>query len=199
MASKSSSQGFNLGSRSSAASAVRNPSLLLSAKNPTKTVFVELDQKPSKANVVREGFQVPSVKPDIKRLDEVLGGFSILPPTETPRVVGQNIAAGTKVGKGTEVDLVLAPREDVPMGVFDDIHISVKEQSVFEVYDKIKDDRSFQTLVLKYENADEVDETDKAALSNLMNEKAGMAIDENVEGQRFKDGFNAMRVALAFK
>lgn len=190
---------INISTRNSSISATKDLGLAVSAKNPSKTVFVELDQKPAKANVVREGFRVPSVIPDGKRLDEVLGGFAIQPPKESPRVVGQNIAAGTKVGKGTEVDLVLAPREDVPMKVFDDIHVAVAEQSVFEVFDLIKEDRAFQTLVLKYENADEVDDTDKVALSNLMEEKAGMAIDESVEGQRFKDGFNAMRVALAFK
>jgi len=193
------SGGISTTSSKASTRAVSDLGVAVTAKNPTKTVFVDLDDKPAKANVVREGYQVPSVKPDSKRLDEVLGGYSIVPPTETPRVVTQSIAPGTKVGKGTEVDLVLAPREDVPLKVFDDIHIAVQEQSVFQLYEKIKDDRTFQTLVLKYDNADAVDETDKAALSNLMKEKAGMEIDDGVEGQRFKDGFNAVRVALAFK
>ena len=58
---------------------VSDSSFSVSSKNADKTVFVELDEKPLKAKVVRGGKQVPAVVPDNARIDEFLSGVPILP------------------------------------------------------------------------------------------------------------------------
>ena len=174
-------------------------SLLVSKRQSKKTIFVELDDKPAKANVVRDGYRVPSITADINRKDELLGRLIRQPSTTSPRVLDQSIASGTKVGAGTEIDLVLTPRENVIFDIFDDIHVLMKQKSVAELLEKVKDQSQLLDLAFKYENADEVTATDKEAMVRLMTEKAGMVIDETKDGQGFHNGFNTIRAALAFK
>ena len=174
-------------------------SFTIPARTTDKLVFVELDEKPAKANVIRDGFQVPSVKPDSLRLDTLLSGLQIRQPTETPRVLGQNIAPGTKVSTGTEVNLILAPRKDVTVGIFDNVHIAVKDDSVEDILVRVAGNTQLRELVLKYEKVDDVEDADKEVMARLMTETAGMPIDDTKAGEGFTNGFSAMRAVYAFK
>lgn len=169
------------------------------ARNVNQPIIVDLNDKPAIANVVRGGFRVPSVRPDNDRLEALLSGMRILEPTKVPRVLDQNIAAGTRVSVGTTVDLILAPREDIIIGIFDDIHIDVKDTSIGELLDRVKDQNDLRGLVLKYENATEVEENDKVIISDLIGQFAEITISEGKPGQGFSNAFNSVRVALAFK
>ncbi len=196
------SSGINLG-RGLGGSAIGKEtlesSLLVSNRQSKKTIFVELDDKPAKANVVRDGHRVPSITADDNRKDELLGRLIKQPPTTSPRVLDQSIAPGTKVGAGTEIDLVLTPRENVIFDIFDDVHVLMKERSVVDLLEMVKDQDQLLDLAFKYESADEVTSTDKETMGKLMTEKAGMEIDETKDGQGFHNGFNTIRAALAFK
>jgi hypothetical protein len=169
------------------------------ARNFNQPIFVDLDDKPAIASVVRGGFRVPSVQPDNGRLEALLSGLRIQEPTKVPRVLDQNIAAGTRVTVGTEVDLILAPREDITIGIFDDIHIDVIDTSIGELLERVKDQNDLRGLVLKYENANDVQENDKVIISDLIGQFAGINISEGKLGQGFSNAFNSVRVALAFK
>ncbi|WP_166424582.1 PASTA domain-containing protein [Paraglaciecola sp. 20A4] len=173
--------------------------IIPAARNINQPIFVDLDDKPAIASVVRGGFKVPSVLPDNARLEAFLSGLQIREPTREPRVLDQNIAAGTRVSVGTEVDLILAPREDINIGIFDDIHIDVKDTSIGELLDRVKDQNDLRGLVLKYENANDVEENDKVILTDMLGQFAGININEGKPGQGFSNAFNSVRVALAFK
>ena len=174
-------------------------SLTIPARKQEKLIFVELNDEPRKANVIRDGHLVPSVKPDNQRLDLLLSGLKVRQPTQTPRVLGQSIAPGTKVSVGTEVNLILAPRKDVSLGIFDNVHLAVVENSVEEILGRVEDTPQFRDLVLKYDNVNEVDPGDKEKLTNLMTEVADMPINETKPGEGFSNGFDAMRAVYAFQ
>ncbi len=178
---------------------ISNRSFAVSSVKRNKTVFVDLDDKPARARVVREGFQVPPVRADVNRVDEFLSGLEILRPTQAPRVVAQGIAPGTKVGPGTVIDLVLAPRQDVPLRVFDDIHVAVRESTVAALLEKVQGDRILQSLALKYEDVDSIPDADRQTMTQRMASSAGMTIDDSDPDKNFTRGFNALRAVLAFK
>lgn len=176
-----------------------NPSFFeIASRSIDNTVFVELDDQPVVANVVRNGYKVPPVKPNNERLREFISGLDILKPTASPRVLSQSISPGTKVGLGTEVNLVMAAGKDVKVGIFDDVHIDVRDQSVAELLDKVKDESNLRNLVLKYENVTDIKAEDKTAMATLMKDKAGMTIDETKAGKHFRHAYQAMRAAYAF-
>jgi len=76
-------------------------------KSATGIEFVDLSDKPAKAKIVRQGFDVPEAKLDTKKVDQFLGDLTQISTKEAPRVVSQAIAPGTKVTAGTVVDLVM--------------------------------------------------------------------------------------------
>jgi len=178
---------------------VSDRSFSVSSAKRDKTVFVTLDEQPAKARVVREGFEVPSVKADASRIDALLTTLEVQRPTELPRVLAQGIAAGTRVGQGTEVDLILAPRQHVPLSVFDDIHLSVRGADVEDVLTRVESDTQLRDLVLKYEDADEVTDADRTIITERLGTSADILVDDTNPDTNFRKGFNAARTALAFK
>jgi len=63
--------------------------------------FVDLSEQPAKAKIVRQGYDVPAVKLDLKKVDQFVGDLAQIPTSQLPRVVSQAIPPGTKVTAGT--------------------------------------------------------------------------------------------------
>lgn len=164
----------------------------------SKIVFVDLSQKVAKANVVRDGFAVPSIIPDSTKVERLLGDLKNIKPTETPRVVSQSIAPGTRVGAGTEINLIFAPASNVPVGVFDGVLGSLSDASIASVLEKVQANKPLRDIALKYESAEDVSEEDRKTMIGMIKADIDPGIDEASE-QDFQLGFKTVRVALAFK
>lgn len=164
-----------------------------------KLVFVDLTEEPAKANVLREGKLVPSVVPERNRVLEAIGGLDIVRPTAKPRVLDQSIEAGVRVAVGTTIDLVMAPRDDVNMGIFTDIHVATVNTSIGQFVDSIQQSDELVNLALKYDKVADVSETDRTRMTALLSENTAVQVDDAVTGQGFEAAFNSMQVALAFK
>jgi hypothetical protein len=178
---------------------VSDSSFSLSSRSAEKTIFVDLDDTPVKAKVVRGGKQVPAVVPDNARIDAFLSGVPIRQPKRAPRVVAQGIAPGINVAPGTTIDVVLTQRSRVPLGIFDDIHVAVRTTSVEDMLGRVEASQVLQDLVLKYDNADAVTAEDKVVITGLLGSVADLPIDDAVPESNFNSGFNAVQAALAFK
>jgi len=177
----------------------RNSALFDVARRSSATkIFIDLDDKPVVADVVRNGYKVPTVLANKELLREFVSGLEVLKPTASPRVLNQSIAPGTKVGVGTEINLVMAAGKDVRIGIFDGVHVDVRDQSVATLLDKVKGETNLRNLVLKYEAVTDIEPDDQTAMAKLMKEKAGMTIDETKDGKHFRHAYTAMRAAYAF-
>jgi len=168
------------------------------ARASNQTVFVELGDKPAKANISRNGYRVPSILPDNDRLDVLLSGLFIEQTKKKPRVLDQSIAPGTRVSAGTTIDLVLAPREDINIGIFDNIHEGVSANNIGEILDRVAEQRQLQDLVLRYESAADVPEAERVLLGNLITQTVDIEINDEKPGQSFGNAFNTMQVVYAF-
>ena len=182
-----------------AKSAERASKFTADAAVENKLVFVDLDDEPAKANVLRDGKQVPSVIPEKSRVLEAIGGLVIVQPKEKPRVFSQSIEPGTRVTVGTSVDLVIAPRDDVNVGIFTDIHIATAETSIGQFVGNLQQSDELVNLALKYEKSSEVSATDKNRIAELLEENTQVKVNEGAAGEGFENAFNSMQVALAFK
>lgn len=192
---------ITLGSQSKTINAIQSSTqanVTIPARTLNQTVFVELGDQPAKANISRGGYKVPSIMPDNDRLDNLLSGLPIVKPSTSPRVLGQNIAAGTRVSVGTTVDLVLAPSKDINIGIFDDVHVGLLQNNVNEILEKVIVDTQIQDLVLRYDKADDMPAAQQQALADLLVQTVDIEIDDNKPGQSFGNAFNAMQVVFAF-
>lgn len=161
-------------------------------------LVVEIADLPTVAKVVREGFQVPSVKLNPQAAEFFLGNLDVLQPRLTPRVVSQSVNPGTKATLGTVVDLVLAPATLIPFNIFDNVHADLQQRNVSDLLDGMLADAATRQTVLKYDKADDVPVADRTALTASFN-AADVRINDNNVSTSFAAAFNAARGALAFK
>lgn len=173
-------------------------SRILSGIQDERTVFIDLTERTTKAKVVREGYQVPPATFDKNKAQFEFDNFDIVPPKELPRVVSQSVPAGTKVTRGTVVDLLLVPKSGVPFDVFDGVHADFKGKNVDFLTEGMLEDARARQIFLTYENADDIPPADKTLLQGQFN-RSGITFDETREDKNFKSAFNTARAALAFR
>jgi hypothetical protein len=173
------------------------PSIKASALKVGGVEFVDLSGEPTKAKIVRQGFDVPAVRINDKLLEQFVGDLTQIPTKELPRVVSQAIAAGTKVAAGTVVDLVLAPRTKIPFEVLERPHKDLKGK-MFDAIDALYADNVAKKTLLSYAAADQVPQAEKAALTQAF-QKVGINVDDADANASFDRAFESAQSGLAFQ
>lgn len=159
--------------------------------------LLDVSDKPAKAKVVREGFQVPPAAIDPAKAGFFLDNLVVVTPTDQPRVVSQSIPAGTRVTAGTVVDLTLAPRNTVPFSIFENIHVELAESPIVRL-DPALDDPEVRRALLAAEKPDDLTPADRARVRERLS-ATDIAIDDSDPARSFDKAFNAARSALAFR
>lgn len=164
----------------------------------SEVTFVDLSEKTAKAQVVREGYQVASPVFNTQKAQFFVDNLVLVNPKQTPRVVSQSIAEGTKVARGTVVDLVLAVPADIPFEIFDFVHRDLKNKSIAAVTDTLLEDPKVRETVLKYEKSADIPLAEKELLRAEFG-RAQINIDETQADATFDAAFQAVRGASAFR
>jgi beta-lactam-binding protein with PASTA domain len=172
------------------------PNAALAKSN--EVTFVDLSAKTAKAQVVREGYQVASPVFNTQKAQFFVDNLVVVNPKQTPRVISQSIAFGTKVARGTVVDLVLARPADIPFDIFDGVHKDLKNRPIAAITDTLLEDPKVRETVLKYEKVADIPAAEKEALRVEFG-KAQINIDEAQADATFDSAFQAVRGASAFR
>jgi hypothetical protein len=159
---------------------------------------IDVSDKPMKSNVVRQGKQVPAVALDPRIVDTFVTPDVIVTPILAPRVVSQSIAAGIKVTKGASVDIMLAPRNTIPIDVIVGIHEGFRGRNVGGVVDTILTQPEVVGAVLDFETAAEVPAPQRAVIeAALASNNIGIVPDDSK--RNFDAAFRTLKGAAAFK
>ncbi|MEO8370926.1 MAG: hypothetical protein ABI806_17215 [Candidatus Solibacter sp.] len=169
----------------------------LASKTVSAVQLIDLSDKPAKAMVVRQGFEVPGIKTDQKRVDQIIGALVNVPTLDLPRVVSQGIPAGTKVTAGTVVDLILAPRKKIPFDIIDAVHMDLTGRDLTTM-DTLFADQSAKKTLQTYENASDVPAAEKSHLILALG-GVNVGVDDANPGKTFEKAFDAARGALAYQ
>jgi hypothetical protein len=169
----------------------------VAAQTAQNVEFVDLSQTSAKAKIVRQGFDVPDVKLDPKKVDQFVGDLTQVPPKDLPRVISQAVPAGTKVAAGTVVDLVLAPRSKIPFNVFDGVHMDLAAKNL-DAIDGLFADPAAKKTLLTYAAPEDVPEAEKAQLKTAL-QAVGVTVDETNPNRTFAKAFNSARGGIAFQ
>ena len=159
--------------------------------------FVDLSAEPARAQIVRQGFEVPQVTFDPKKLDQFIGTLPEIPIAALPRVLSQNIPPGTKVPAGTVVDLVLAPRGIIPFAVLDNVHADLAAKNL-DAIDGLYADQTARKTLLTYATADQVPAAERNHLQAAL-QAVGVTVDDTSVDKTFAKAFNSARGGLAFQ
>jgi len=159
--------------------------------------LVDLSKTATVAKIVRQGFDVPAVTFDPRKVEQFIGGLDIVIPKDVPRVVSQSIATGTKVAKGTVVDLVLAPRTKIPFEIFPNLHLDLATKKLAD-FEMLLTDSTVKKTLLTYDSPDIVPISEKENLKTQFL-RAGITVDETNPGKTFDKAFQSVRNAMAFQ
>ena len=162
-----------------------------------KTQLIDLSEKAATARVVREGFEVPTVALDKTKATFQLENLATVLPRFLPRVISQSIPPGTKVTKGTVVDFVVVPKQDIPFDIFANLHENLIGKGLTHV-DELIENVTVRNVLLKNGTAADVTPADKAALVTEF-QKKGITVDEAQPGKTFERAFESVRMAVAFR
>lgn len=161
-------------------------------------VFIDVSAKTASSDIVREGYRVPAAKVDQARADFFVGELVQVTKQDEPRIVSQSVAAGTAVPSGTVVNLVLTPRSNVPLSIFDDVHVGLQQRTVDDLLNGALVDATVRENVLKYETAAEVPQDVRGRLVTVF-QNNDIAIDDAQANTSFEAAFNGARAAMAFR
>jgi hypothetical protein len=106
------------------------------------TGAIEVGSKAAEMVIVRDGVEVTSPQLNLSRVDAFVERLKPVIPFSTPRVVQQSVKPGTRVAKGTVVDLVLVPPTTIELGLVDKAHVAFQHRTVDEVAPLVEQARS---------------------------------------------------------
>ena len=163
-----------------------------------RVVVVDLSEETAKAQVVREGYQVPAARLNPQKTEFLLDGLIQIAPQRSPRVLGQSIPPGTKVTRGVAIDLILAPAEAVPFDILEEPHEDLKGRTLDTVLSTVLADPEVRESILRHDRPDDVPETEKQRIVQAFGEQQ-VNVDDADETRNFRRAFESARSALAFK
>jgi hypothetical protein len=159
--------------------------------------FVDLSQQTTSAKTVREGYLVPATQVNKQRAEFLIDRLAATPRKDIARVVTQSIPVGTHVARGTAVDLVLAPKQSVPLGIFEAVHVDLRERTI-DFLDDVLDDPTVRELTLGFDAPDKMTAAQKKVITDRMEQK-NVRVDESNAERSFGAMFEGLRAAAAYR
>lgn len=141
---------------------------LFEAQNPragsaavqNETVFVQLGQSKTRADIIRDEYAIPGFMIDSSIFDDIIVG-----PTVVNKVVSQSIAPGTIVAKNTTIDIVLAPPSAVPGRIILDGHLQLGEATMESIYnDFVRDDPAVTAVLTRNPDVRRMSDSDRSLI-----------------------------------
>ena len=158
-----------------------------------QTVFIELGESAQRPLISRDGALVPIIRsiPD-KIADIIRGGEDVV-----VKVLSQSVRAGTNVPKGTTIDLMLSSPFNVPLDVFDGVHIGLASQSVGEVHTRfVKEDPQVRNVLARNDTFEKLNETDRSVIVRAAQAK-GLSISDQA-GNTLANLYTTLQAASTF-
>jgi hypothetical protein len=163
----------------------------VAAFDRSSTVFVDVAESSTRAEVSRGGFALGEIAVNPERL----GSFLDQLPVVQTKVVTQAIAPGTAVARGTTIDIVLANTGDLPVNVIPGIHQAFADLTMSQLHAQFADNAAVRDIVRLRTSADELTAADQEALSTAL-QTANVPIDTtNTVGS----AFTAIQAAFTFQ
>jgi len=165
------------------------------ARAPIKDVTIDLDAAPQRANIVRDGREVVTPIANPERAKSVLENFIPIARLSEPRSVSQSIAPGTIVSRGTAIDVEFLAREQVKIGIFEGVHVDLRDVLVTapRVDDLLKDPEITAALAKP-----DLTDNEKQNLRTKLT-AANVAVDDATPDKSLGAAITGLRAAQAFR
>lgn len=157
---------------------------------------VDVSEKLTIPTIVRGGEEVKPPPLNLAKVEDFVGRLKPITRVSVPRAVSQSIPAGTRVPKGTPVDLVLVPVSDIDFSLFDQVHDDFKTKSIQTILPLLSDPE-VQPILQKSRPEDlTADERNKIQLKLA---PLGIAVEDSDPKKSFNVAFQSLQSAKAFQ
>jgi len=174
-----------------------NPLLGLGNTVRARERVIEIGEEPVKSTIVRHGTVVATPAIDILKVDALIDKLVPLEPENSPRVVRQSVRPGTRVPKGTAIDLVLAPPKDLNIGIIAEAHQDLTARPMTAVT-AVVNNPAVLAILDKYDDSAKITDADKAALTQAA-APLDISVENDPQSKRSAGAlFNALKGARAF-
>jgi hypothetical protein len=171
----------------------------LSTTKADRPVFIDLGGRVDRPHVVRDGFEVPAIEFVPAELSKAIANGLVL----KTRVVSQNIKPGTKVPRGTAVDLTFTSPFVLPGEVVAGGHKGFAKHNIGQINEHLLSDGKLRHLVAARTDASQLGEDEQELVRKALKKfqevhDADFKIDETDSDLDLKAAFITLRATLAF-
>jgi hypothetical protein len=142
------------------------------AAQRASTVFVDVAQEPTRADISRGGFALGEVAVNPDLIASFLDDLQIV----RTKVVSQAVLPGTAVARGTAIDLVLANPSDIPVRVIPGVHAAFQDLTMAQLNTQFVSNTAVRDIVRHASSADALTTAQRETLTTAL-QAANVPID----------------------
>jgi len=161
-----------------------------------RPISVDVGEGTVSSTILREGREVRSPELNPRKVEDLLARTVVINRNRVPRIVAQSIPAGTRVPRGTPVDLVLLPVSDIDFSLFDRVHEDFQRRRVEEIL-PILADPQVEPLLDKARPED-LSEAERATITAKL-APLGITVDDATPAKSFATAFETLQSTRAFQ
>jgi hypothetical protein len=156
----------------------------------SSTVFVDVAEKATRAEVSRAGFALGEIAVNPELLTSFLDDRVVV----RTKVVSQTVQPGTAVARGTAIDVVLANPSDIPVHVISGVHAAFQDLTMAQLNQQFADNATVRDIVRRRTSADELTSDDKQRLTEAL-QSAHVPVDQD---NTVESAFTGIQAAFTF-
>jgi hypothetical protein len=146
-----------------------------------QTVFVDVAQAPTRADISRAGFAVGEVAVNPDLIASFLDDLQVV----RTKVVSQSLVPGTAVARGTAIDVVIANPSTIPVHVIPGVHTAFQDLTMAQLNDQFADNTAVRDIVRHTTSAADLTTAQRETLTNAL-QQAQVPVDaENTVDSAF--------------
>jgi hypothetical protein len=155
------------------------------------TVFVDVAEEPTRAEVTRGGVPVGEIFVN----PEIIGSFLDDLVVVQTKVVTQSIVPGTAVARGTAIDIALANTRDLPVRVVPGVHTAFQDLTMAQLNDQFATNAAVRDIIRRRPSAEDLTATERQNLETAF-EAANVPIDDD---NTVEAAFAGVKAAFTFQ
>jgi hypothetical protein len=156
-------------------------------------VLIDIGGKVETPHVVRDGREIPVVAIEEEKLEE----YTQDKAKQVTVVLKQSIKPGTRVPKGTAVELTLAPPSDIPGNIVTGGHKGLAGATMGQMQQLYFEDRALEQAISAHAKISDMDPGEKQVLSDAL-EANGVPIVAGDPTQDLEAALTMLRAVYAF-
>lgn len=159
--------------------------------------IIDVSDRPVESEVLRNGYKVPAIELDQDRVANIIADEFLDRLTIQPRVVYQSIPSGTRVPRGTTVDIVLTSPFLIGVDVLPGAHVDLVADNMGNVADIYLADIEVRNAIGMASTYDELPPAVRTQLETAARDN-NVTLAEDTPGQDTQSLFHVLQAANTY-